>query len=69
MKAGALRRRSKQEILEAKRNKEAEAEAIAQKMAQFHNMEQQIKQLREETQNTQAMEANINILIGQGLIK
>ncbi len=56
MKKNALRRRSKQEILEDKRIKETEAKEIAQKMAQFNHMEQQVNQLREETRNMQAME-------------
>ena len=38
-------------------------------MAQFYRMEQQVHQLQAETQNMQAMESNINILLSQGLIK
>ena len=48
MKQGTLRRRSKLEIAEAKRNEAAQKVQIEQKLAQYEKMQLQLNQLQKQ---------------------
>ena len=49
MKQGTLRRRSKLEIAEAKRNEAAQKIEVEQKLAQYEKMQLQLNQLQKQT--------------------
>ena len=68
MKVTSKRRRTKQEILEQKSEELKKQRDIAEKMRDFDNMAEAIRQAEQRAQNNQAASDTINQMIAEGII-
>ena len=69
MKQSSVRRRSKRQIAEDKQARIDREVDVAEKMARFDQMEQQMKELQQQAVSASQIQKTINDLHGFGLIK